>query len=107
MNLDLEEERKLVERLKKRDEAANAFGVIAISQGWHKMSHVVHIVSDGGAGSRPADTTKLPPARLVLWYQRAGQAEHKPQWLHDRQGASEDGKLCSVGCDTQRQRHKW
>ena len=37
----------MMQPLKKRDEAANAFGVIAISQGWHKMSHVVHIVSDG------------------------------------------------------------
>ena len=37
----------MMQPLKKRDEAMSAFGVIAISQGWHKMSHVVHIVSDG------------------------------------------------------------
>jgi hypothetical protein len=30
-----------------RDDAADAFGVIAISRGWHKCAHVVHAVPDG------------------------------------------------------------
>ena len=37
----------LMQPLKKRDEAMNAFGAIAISQGYHKLPHVVHVVSDG------------------------------------------------------------